>query len=543
MVGRVHGAVLIIMAVVMTRRTLMRFLTSFLVACNLDSSIGVPSPDTAPDSPPVGPAWGQTAYVKASNTDADDRFGSSVAIAGDGQRIAVTSCGESSALHGINQDGSNNGALNSGAAYILRREGNTWIHEAYLKASNADAGDSFGCANGTGKGGTIAISSDGTTVAVGAQREQGASRVINTGEGDNSASGAGAVYVFVREGTIWRQEAYLKSTNLDAGDRFGNAVALSSDGNRLAVGAFGEKSNSTMIEMGASDNSASTAGAAYIFDRVGGTWSQKQYIKAPNTEAFDAFGSLALSADGSMLAVGAFLEDSNTTVVDGDLSNNLATDSGAVYVYKFGFPLWTLDGYIKAPNAEAGDLFGLQVAMSGDGATLVVGASSESGVVGDPASNAVAASGASYVYVRDGNGWKFESYLKAPNPGPNDGFSELIAISIDGSRIAVGASNEDSGATGIDGNQLDNTKTDSGAVYVFDRDGTSWGTPTFIKTSNSDAGDGFCTVALNVDGTVLVGGAPGEASDARDVGGDQGDNSLSNAGAAYVFELKPVSGS
>ena len=129
---------------------------------------------------------------------------------------------------------------------------------------------------------------------------------------------------------------YVKASNTGADDQFGGSVALSADGNTLAVGAIWEASNATGINVpgGQTDNSAGSSGAVYVFTRSGASWTQQAYVKASNTGASDEFGySVALSADGNTLAVGAYLEDSNATGVNGDQTDNSASASGAVYLY------------------------------------------------------------------------------------------------------------------------------------------------------------------------------------------------------------------
>jgi uncharacterized Zn-binding protein involved in type VI secretion len=143
------------------------------------------------------------------------------------------------------------------------------------------------------------------------------------------------VYVFTRSGTTWSQQAYLKASNTDAGDVFGVPVTL--DGDTLAVGAVLESSNATGVDGDQADNTAGGSGAVYVFTRSGRTWSQQAYLKASNTDAGDRFGwSVAL--DGDTLAVGARLEDSNATGVDGDQADNSADDSGAMYVRRIAPP-------------------------------------------------------------------------------------------------------------------------------------------------------------------------------------------------------------
>ncbi len=128
---------------------------------------------------------------------------------------------------------------------------------------------------------------------------------------------------------------YFKASNTETGDQFGWSVALSADGNTLAVGARYEDSSATGVGGDESNDSAADSGAVYVFVQDdGGTWSQQAYVKASNTGAHDYFGTaVALSADGNTLAVGARYEDSNATGVGGDESDNSAADSGAVYVF------------------------------------------------------------------------------------------------------------------------------------------------------------------------------------------------------------------
>jgi hypothetical protein len=279
-----------------------------------------------------GATWSQQAYVKASNTGAGDRFGTSIALSGDGNTLAVAADGEDSAATGINGNQADNSAGDAGAVYVYTRSGATWSQQAYIKASNTAAGDAFGSFSLTGF--TVALSSDGNTLAVGALGEDSAATGINGNQADNSAALAGAVYVFSRTGVTWSQQAYVKASNTDSNEFFGASVTLSADGNTLSVGAPAEDSAATGIAGDEADNSAPGAGAVYLYTRAGTTWSQQLYIKASNTEAGDNFGtSVALSADSNTLAVGAILEDSAATGIGGDETDNGAPLSGAVYVY------------------------------------------------------------------------------------------------------------------------------------------------------------------------------------------------------------------
>src|SRR5262249_25575555 len=120
---------------------------------------------------------------------------------------------------------------------------------AYLKASNSSARAHFGCGGVLDghSGNGVAISGDGTTIAVGAPHEGSGAKGVNGNQNDTSLYDSGAVYVFVRNGTTWSQQAYLKASNSGQGDEFGHVVALSADGNTLAVSAYFEASGATGI--------------------------------------------------------------------------------------------------------------------------------------------------------------------------------------------------------------------------------------------------------------------------------------------------------
>ena len=264
----------------------------------------------------------------------------------------------------------------------------------YAKASNTGENDWFGR--------NISLSGDGNTLAVGALKEDSNATGIGGDDDNNLATDSGAVYVFSRSGTTWTQQAYVKASNTQASDGFGVSVSLSRDGNTLAVGATHEDSNAVGIGGDDDNNSISSSGATYVFSRNGTTWTQQAYVKASNTGAYDWFGgSLSLSSDGNTLAVGANFEDSNATSIGGD-DNNLATDSGAAYVFSRSGTTWTQQAYVKASNTGENDYFGTNVSLNSDGNTLAVGATGEdsnSKVINDVGTDTGAnGSGAVYLY-------------------------------------------------------------------------------------------------------------------------------------------------
>jgi len=403
----------------------------------------------------------------------------------------------------------------------------------YFKASNTESDDNFGV--------SVSLNSDGNTLAVGAYSEDSDATGIDGDGNSNGALLSGAVYVFIRSGSTWTHQAYVKASNTGSVDRFGFSVSLSSDGNTLAVGAYGEDSEATGVGGNDALNGAGLSGAVYVFSRSGSTWSQQAYVKASNTEASDNFGrSVAISLDGNTLAVGANGEDSNATGIDGNESLSGADASGAVYVFSRSGVTWSQQAYVKASNTEADDNFGISVSLSSDGNTLAVGANGEdseaTGVDGNETVNGASASGAVYVYSRSGVTWSQQAYVKASNAEADDNFGASVSISSDGNTLVVGADGEDSGATGVDGNETLNGTFSSGAVYVFSRSGTTWSQQAYVKASNTELDDNFgASVSISSDGNTLAVGATGEDSEASGIDGDSTVNGALASGAAYVF--------
>jgi hypothetical protein len=471
----------------------------------------------------------QQAYLKASNTDELDYFGYSVAVSGD--TVVVATPYEDSSATGIDGNQTDNSATDSGAAYVFVRNGTTWSQQGYLKASNTAADDLFG--------NSVAVSSD--TIVVGAHGEDSIATGVNGNQADNSASVSGAAYVFVRSGGVWSQQAYLKASNTEAGDVFGYKVALSGD--TIVVGAAGEDSSATGVNGNQANNSADASGAAYVFVRNGGVWSQQAYLKASNTGINDHFGSSVAVWDDTVV-IGALFEDSGATGVNGNQADNSASASGAAYVFVRSGTTWSQQAYLKASNTGADDWFGYSVDVSGN--TVVVGAfhedSSATGVNGNQLNNSAVDSGAAYIFARSPGApgvWSQQAYLKASNTGgggpDGDFFGTTVAVS--GDIVIVGANQEDSSATGVNGNQADNSAFNSGAAYVFVRSPgaqNSWSQQAYMKATNTGGGDNF-GISVAVSGATMVIGAYGERSSAIGVDGNQTNNSVQLAGAAYVF--------
>ena len=465
-----------------------------------------------------------------------------------------------------------------------------WIPKsiAYVKASNTIHDYQFGYA--------VALSGDGSTLAVGSIGESSVAKAINGNQADHSVVDSGAVYVFTRRNGAWAQQAYVKPSNSKEGADFGDAVALSNDGNTLVVGAYVEDSSAAGINGNQMDHSMDGAGAAYVFTRSGTTWSQQAYVKASNPGEGDQFGfAVAISGDGNTLAVSAIEEGSKATGINGDQADDSAAGTGAVYVYArvgtkwsqqayakpdapgglFGYGVglsgdgstlavgnegarevyafartgttWSKQGVMKGLNSENGDNLGWCVAISADGNTIAAGANDEDSLLtGVPPNDqggrdAVrdTSAGAAYVFVRDAGGkWAQQAWLKAINTQKNDQFGASISISGDGNTVAVGSmfGPGPAASKGVNSDPNDDSQTGSGSVYLYTRSGATWTPAAYVKATNARTSAQFGnSVGLSADGKTLAVGSLRETSAAKGINGNQADTSAPDAGAVYVL--------
>lgn len=323
----------------------------------------------------------------------------------------------------------------------------------------------------------------------------------------------------------------------------------------LAVGAKDEDGNAKEVNGNANNDDFSNAGAVYIYERAAGaSWSsvpsdQVTYIKANNTGDGDQFGwSVSLSGNGRVLAVGAYAEDGSGTKINPSNNDGL-TLAGATYLYRRlesgNADHWEFTDYIKPSTKEANGRFGMSVSLDTEGHTLAVGAPG----VGNSVSGASIGQGAVdlYRYDTNGNKWTFDQRIQAHNADENDFFGSVVSLSNNGQHLmassllysnGVASRAESSNATGINGNGNNNSAEKSGAVYSFAyrEDSKDWIQEAYIKASNTNAFDAFgAGLALSGDGKTLAVGAAGESNNAKELNGDQTDNSASNAGAVYLY--------
>lgn len=204
-----------------------------------------------------------------------------------------------------------------------------------------------------------------------------------------------------------------------SGDAFGGAVVLSTDGSTLAVGA-----------LYADVDGNKDQGSVTVFKRDGAKWAEQGSLSVPGA-ANDWFGySIAMSADGSTIAVGAVYADANGNA-----------DQGSVSVFTRGGGSWKLAKTLSAADGKAGDLFGFSVSLSADGGTLAVGATGAD--AGDSADQ-----GNVTVYTRDG-GWAVQAVLTLATPTAKANFGTSVSLSSDGNTLAVGGPNAGAGAANV----------------------------------------------------------------------------------------------
>lgn len=511
-------------------------------------------------------------YIKASNSDSSDNFGRTVAISGDGETMAVGAHGEASAATRINGDKTNNDTSLSGAAYVYaKNENGTWEQQAYIKGSSATTNKWFGW--------DVALSEDGNTLAVSALRD------------GKTVAGSGVVYIYGRDGTgTWSEKAILEPSNPEMAtqtgpiDRFGFSIALSTNGDALIVGAPSEDSDAAGIDGDGSNNRLADSGAAYLFTRdETGAWSPSTYFKASNPGSEiaplfysgllgDNFGwDVDISADGQAIIVAAPGEDSNANTVDGNQTDNSLKQSGAAYIFKKAPTGWQQKAYLKASNPDGGwtgscgflaqciqgDQFGHSVAINGNGTIVSIGALNEESASTDPDDNSLRLAGAVYIFSEKADqSWQEDAYIKAyetsgfTDPANTVALGDTFGCSIDldstGSFLVVGACNEDGNSMGINGDATINSIVQSGAAYLFKKNVSGdWLQISYIKPNNTDgnsgangfySGDNFgSAISISSDGAVLAIGAGLEKSDSNVINEGSDDNSLTNAGAVYLY--------
>ena len=389
--------------------------------------------------PTIDPILTQQMKLTADDGAAFDQFGITVAVSGD---TAIV--GAPAKVTGTER----------GSAYVFVRSGGVWTKRQKLTADDGAAGDGFGS--------SVAISGD--TIVVSAPLD-------DIGEKMNQ----GSAYVFVRSGGVWTQQQKLTADDGAASDGFGFSVGLS--GETVVVGAI-SKSGAVRGQ-----------GAAYVFVRSGGVWTQQQLLTADDGATGDEFG-YSVAVSGNTVVVGAGID-----TIGGN------SDQGSAYVFVRSGTIWTQQQKLTVDDGAAGDQFGDSVAISGD--TIVVGAPLDD--IDDKFD-----SGSAYVFVRSGAIWTKEQKLTADDGEARDTFG--ISVAISGDTAVIGSYDDKIGENII-----------QGSAYVFDRSAVTWVKRQKLTADDGKVGDRLgSSVAISGD-TVVVG------ADSATVGG----NLLQ--GSAYVF--------
>lgn len=326
----------------------------------------------------AGNVWAQTAKLMASDGVANDYFGQSVGISG---HVAIVGAYRNDDL-----------GPDSGSAYVFEKVAGVWTEVAKFTPADGAADDWFG----------YSVAASGSTAFVGARYD------------DDRGANSGSVYVFEKVGGVWGQVAKLTASDGAAGDHFGVTVSLAAD--RAIVGAVGD---------------GSFSGSAYVFDKVGGAWTQSAKLTAADGAADDWFG-ISVSLRGDVAVVGAYYDDDR------------GADSGSAYVFEKSGAVWTQAAKLTASDGTAADYFGTSAAVSGD--IVVVGA------FGDGDRGAI--SGSVYVFKKVGGAWTQAAKILASDGAAGDWFG--ISASLYGDIAFIGARYDD------------DLGPDSGSAYVFD---------------------------------------------------------------------------
>jgi hypothetical protein len=390
------------------------------------------------------PAQGQCGPEEAGHVFAgiggpDEEFGASVAT--DGLYAIV------GAPHDDTPLGSDRGAV-----YVYIREGESWTFTDRLFASDGGEGDQFG----------ISVAISGDTILIGADRYT-----------DGFMFDAGAAYVFVQDANTWTQQARLVASDREQFDRFGFSASLSGD--TAVLGAFHHDVDGV-----------TSSGAAYVFVRQDGQWSEEAQLAPSKGYHGGDFGfSVAVWGD---------------TAVGGAPDAGGAPDNGPgrAYVFARQNGLWTETAELASPNPKTDGAFGISVTVEGQ--TLAVAERYDSGSV--------------HVFAGDGGQWPYVQTLRPYDPITAGDFGWSVSLEAD--LMAIGAPT----TTGPD-----NFTPAFGALYLFLRDGGTWSQRAKMFASDAAAHDTL-GVSVAMGRGALVAGAPRDDTPAGE-----------DAGSAYFFAL------
>lgn len=373
----------------------------------------------------------------ASDAQADAWFGFSIALESDtaviGARIADTA------------------GADSGGAYVFENLPGGWTEQATLIGADTQAGDAFG----------LSVGLSGNRAIVGAPFD------------DDSGTGSGAAYIFVRTGSSWTQEAKFGAFDGAALDQFGTTVTI--NGDTAAVGAPGD------------DDGGQASGSAYVYRLQAGVWQFEAKLVANDPAADAALGG-GIDLLGDELVVGA----------PGDQDGQ--TNSGSAYIFTRVGSVWSPAQKLYGLGGSSGAKFGQSLALTAN--RLAIGAPGEH--------TAGSGAGAAYLYERSGSSWTNAIQVLAPDGAASDAFG--TGLDVDGAVLVVGSPNADAGAP------------NGGAVYVFSYRSGAWLFDHKIVAQDSEPNDSLGWPCALSDQMLFVGAW------LDDDGG-------SFAGSTYVFKL------
>jgi hypothetical protein len=326
----------------------------------------------------TGTTWTEQQKLLAIDGAAGDNFGVSVTLSGD---TAI-----------IGAPGDEN---LTGSAYVFTRTGTTWTQQAKLTAPDGVPDAFFG----------YPVSLSGDTIMIGANQD------------DDNGYWSGSVYVFIRTGTTWTQQAKLIASDGGVEDGFGYGISLVGD--TALIGAIWD------------NDYGNHSGSAYVFTRTGTNWTQQQKL-LPSDGVTDAQFGISVSLDGNTALIGANRDDDN------------GLRSGSAYVFTRTGTTWTQEAKLIASDGATEERFGIDVALEGD--TALIG--SETPDNGDN-------SGSVYVFTGTGNTWTEGQKLLASDGASVDWFG--FSIALDGDTALFAAS------------QDDDNGFNSGSAYIFTR--------------------------------------------------------------------------
>jgi hypothetical protein len=366
----------------------------------------------------------------------------SVGHAGQGSSVAISGDGTTAIVGGIFDNSS------VGASWVFTRSSGVWLQQGSKLVGTGVVGAAW-------QGRSVAISADGNTAIVG---------------GDNDIGGLGAAWVFTRSGGVWSQQYLLSGSGAIGAAYQGSSVAISADGNTALVGGKYDNSN---------------AGATWVYTRSGGVWSQ-QGSKLVGT------GSVGAAKQGSKVAISA---DGNTAIISGFNDNS---NAGAAWVFTRSGGVWSQQGSKLVGTGAVGTAMqGHSVAISADGNTAIVGGYEDNSLVG-----------ATWVFTRGGGVWSQQGNKLVGTGAVGHAWQGTsVAISANGNTAIVGGDADSSGR---------------GAAWVFTRSGGVWSQQGSKLVGTGAVGYAWqgSSVAISADGTTAIIG---------------GDSDSGTDGAAWVF--------